>query len=373
LAVRQASPKVKAVKDKVCFGPLRAPLQVEADGKRVFTRKARTGRGMKYTRWYFFLAAVLVSAASMPLLAQSSYLAPENAFATLQPNSDVDQHGDSVLTIRKRVDEVNLLFIATDKHGKFVRNLNEGDFTILDDHKPPQSIVNFRREIDLPLQLGLLIDTSGSVRTRFDFEQQAAVSFLQQTLRRNFDKAFVIGFSGQATIAQDFTDDATLLATGINRLRNGGGTALFDAIYRACRSKLSKTQEDHPVRRAIIVVSDGEDNQSDVSEAQAIEMAVRAEVIIYAISTDDSGLILRGDNVLQQLADATGGRAFFPFKMKDIKSSFSAIEDELRSQYVVSYHPADFEADGRYRPIEITALKKDLQVRARKGYYAPRQ
>jgi VWFA-related protein len=102
-------------------------------------------------------------------------------------------------------------------------------------------------------------------------------------------------------------------------------------------------------------------------------MAQRAEVIIYAISTDDSGLILRGDTVLQQLADATGGRAFFPFKMKDIKSSFTAIEDELRSQYVISYHPADFEADGRYRPIEITALKKDLQVRARKGYYAPRQ
>jgi Ca-activated chloride channel family protein len=121
------------------------------------------------------------------------------------------------------------------------------------------------------------------------------------------------------------------------------------------------------------VVSDGEDNQSEASEAQAIEMAERSEVIIYAISTDDSGLILRGDKVLQNLADATGGRAFFPFKMKDIKNSFSAIETELRSQYVVSYLPADFDADGRYRSIEITALKKDLQVRARRGYYAPRR
>ena len=110
-----------------------------------------------------------------------------------------------------------------------------------------------------------------------------------------------------------------------------------------------------------------------VSRALAIETAQRAEVIIYAISTDDSGLILRGDKALQQIADATGGRAFFPFKMKDIKNSFAAIEDELRSQYVVSYKPADFDADGRYRSIEITALKKDLQVRARKGYYAPRQ
>jgi VWFA-related protein len=182
-----------------------------------------------------------------------------------------------------------------------------------------------------------------------------------------------MGFNSRATVTQDFTDDNALLRIGVHRLQNGGGTALYDAIDRACRTKLMKDQDDRPARRAIIVVSDGEDNQSEVNEAQAIEMAQRAGVIIYAISTDDSGLILRGDTVLQQLADATGGRAFFPFKMKDIKSSFTAIEDELRSQYVISYHPADFEADGRYRPIEITALKKDLQVRARKGYYAPKQ
>jgi len=233
--------------------------------------------------------------------------------------------------------------------------------------------VNFRRETDLPLELGLLIDTSGSVRTRFDFERDAAATFLRQAVRSNFDKAFVMGFNTRTTVTQDFTDNPTLLAAGVEALRDGGGTALYDAIYRACHDKLMKEPKDHPVRRAIIVVSDGEDNQSEVSEAQAIEMAERAEVIIYAISTDDSGLVLRGDRVLQRLADATGGRAFFPFKMKDIKNSFGAIEDELRSQYVISYRPADFEADGRFRPIEITALKKDLQVRARKGYYAPRQ
>jgi len=325
---------------------------------------------MKYTWRYFFLVMALAMAAEPALLAQSAYAVPGNAFVSSASPSEAD---DSILTIKKRVDEVNVLFIATDKHGKFVRNLNQRDFSVLDDHKPPQSIVNFRRETDLPLQLGLLIDTSGSVRTRFDFEQEAASSFLQQAIRPNFDKAFVMGFNSVSTVAQDFTDNAQLLAAGVQHLKNGGGTALYDAIYRACRNKLAKDQEDHPVRRAIIVVSDGEDNQSEVNEAQAIEMAQRAEVIIYAISTDDSGLILRGDNVLQQLADATGGRAFFPFKMKDIKNSFAAIDDELRSQYVISYHPADFEAYGRYRPIEITAFKKDLQVRARKGYYAPRQ
>jgi VWFA-related protein len=302
-----------------------------------------------------------------------NYLAPGNALVSAPaPALDAD-HDDSVLTIKKRVDEVNVLFIATDKHGKFVRNLDEKDFAILDDHKPPQSIVNFRRETDLPIELGLLIDTSGSVRGRFDFEQDAAVSFLQNTVRPNFDKAFVVGFNGHSQMMQNFTDNASLLSAAVHRLQDGGGTALYDAIYRACHDNLIKDREDHPSRRAIVVVSDGEDNQSELSEAQAIEMAQRAEVIIYAISTDDSGLVLRGDKVLQRIADATGGRAFFPFKMKDIKNSFSAIEDELRSQYIISYHPADFEADGRYRPIEITALKKDLQVRSRRGYYAPRQ
>jgi Ca-activated chloride channel homolog len=327
---------------------------------------------MKYIRWMIFLA--LAAAIELPLWAQSSYVSvtsgvgvPAAARAT---ESDAT---DPVLTIKKRVDEVNVLFIATDRHGKFVRNLGQNDFSILDDHKPPQSIVNFRRDTDLPLELGLLIDTSGSVRSRFDFEEEAAVGFLQHTLRPRFDRAFVMGFNSRSQVAQDFTDNVQLLETGVRNLRNGGGTALYDAIYRASRDKLLKDKSDRPVRHAIIILSDGEDNQSDVSRAQAIEMAQRAEVIIYAISTDDSGLILRGDKVLQQLADATGGRAFFPFKTKDIKNSFSAIEDELRSQYVVSYRPANFDADGRYRSIEITALKKDLQVRARKGYYAPRQ
>jgi Ca-activated chloride channel homolog len=330
---------------------------------------------MNYTAWCRWLVAVSVvlATAGLPSLAQSPYVAATSlALPEASPSTGTDS-SDPILTIKTRVDEVNVLFIATDHHGKFVRNLNQGDFSILDDHKPPQAIINFRRETDLPIELGLLVDTSGSVHGRFDFEQEAAVSFLQHTLRANFDKAFVMGFSTHSQVTQEFTDNVRLLETGVRSLRNGGGTAMYDAIYKACREKLSKDRGDRPVRRAIIVVSDGEDNQSEVSRALAIETAQRAEVIIYAISTDDSGLILRGDKALQQLADATGGRAFFPFKIKDIKNSFAAIEDELRSQYVVSYKPADFDADGRYRSIEITAMKKDLQVRARKGYYAPRQ
>jgi len=319
----------------------------------------------------FFAVEVMIVAS---VWAQSTYVASTSAIAAPASarSSDPDAT-DPVLTIKERVNEVNVLFIATDRHGKFVRNLGQNDFSILDDHKPPQSILNFRRDTDLPLELGLLIDTSGSVRSRFEFEEDAAISFLQHALRPRFDRAFVMGFNSHSQVVQDFTDNVQMLEAGVHSLRDGGGTALYDAIYRASKDKLLKDKSDRPVRHAIIILSDGEDNQSEVSRAQAIEMAQRAEVIIYAISTDDSGLILRGDKVLEQLADATGGRAFFPFKTKDIKNSFAAIEDELRSQYVVSYRPADFDADGRYRSIEITALKKDLQVRARKGYYAPKQ
>jgi Ca-activated chloride channel homolog len=327
---------------------------------------------MKYTNWNsrFFTLFLATLAGVAPLRAQSAYVSGLPILnATAAASADEPQN--SMITLHARVNEVNVLFIATDKHGKFVRDLSQNDFSILDDHKPPQAILNFRRETDLPLHMGLLIDVSGSVDSRFDFEQSAATSFLEHTVRAHFDRAFVMAFNSHSQLTQDFTDSTALLSKGIHSLHNGGGTALYDAVYRACKDKLLKDHPERPVRKAIIIVSDGEDNQSEVTKAQAIEMAQRAEVIIYAISTDDSGLVMRGDRVLQQLAEATGGRAFFPFKMKDITHSFAAIEDELRSQYIVSYKPADFDADGRYRTIEISSLKKDLQVRARKGYFAP--
>jgi Ca-activated chloride channel homolog len=332
---------------------------------------------MKYTNCILRLFALLLATflGTSLLQAQSAYVSGAPALSASNspagnPDSDEPQ---SMVTLHARVNEVNVLFIATDKHGKFVRDLNQTDFSILDDHKPPQAILNFRRETDLPIHLGLLVDVSGSVDSRFAFEQEAATTFLEHTLRAGFDKAFLLGFNSHTQMAQDFTDNVQLLSASVRKLHDGGGTALYDAIYHVCKDKFLKDRPDHPVRKAIIIVSDGEDNQSEYSRAQAIEMAQRAEVIIYAISTDDSGLVMRGDRVLDQLAEATGGRAFFPFKMKDITHSYAAIEDELRSQYVVSYKPADFDADGRYRSIEISSVKKDLQVRARKGYFAPQQ
>ena len=269
---------------------------------------------------------------------------------------------------------MNVVFTVTDKRDHFVKDLKESDFRVIDDNKPAVSIQSFSRQTNLPLRVGLLIDASNSVRDRFKFEQEAAIEFLNQIIRPRYDKAFVIGFDTTPEVTQDFTDSPEQLSKGVRMLRAGGGTAMYDAIYFACRDKLLK--EDKGViatRRAIILLSDGEDNQSRVSREEAVEMAQRAEVIIYAISTNTSGLKLRGDKVLEHFAEETGGKAFFPFKIEDVANAFTEISDELRSQYAVSYKPADFVADGKYRKIEIMADNKKYHVRARRGYYAPRQ
>lgn len=284
-----------------------------------------------------------------------------------------DNVDDSLPLIRKRVDEVNVVFTVTDKREHFVKDLTENDFRVMDDNKPG-AVQSFSRQTNLPLRVGLLIDASNSVRDRFKFEQESAIEFLNQIIRPRYDKAFIIGFDTTPEVTQDFTDNTEALSHGVRMLRPGGGTAMYDAIYYACRDKLMK--EDKGViatRRAIILLSDGEDNQSRVSREEAIEMAQRAEVIIYTISTNTSGLKLRGDKVLERFANETGGKAFFPFKIEDVANAFTEISDELRSQYAISYKPADFIADGKYRSIQIIAENRKYHVRARKGYYAPRQ
>ncbi len=303
---------------------------------------------------------------------QPAQKAPAAAQAKADPPSTDTQQ--PVTVIKHNVDEVSLVFTVTDKHGRFVKDLGKTDFKILDDNKPPVQISSFRSETDLPLRVGLLIDASNSIRDRFKFEQEAATEFLHEIIRRKYDKAFVIGFDTTPETTQDFTDNSELLSRGIHLLRPGGGTALYDAIYLACRDKLMKSDDGGTVRKAIILLSDGDDNQSRVTREEAIEMAQRAEVIIYAISTNISGVVDRGDKVLQRIAEATGGRYFAPFKLQDVANAFSDIQQELRSQYAMAYKPADFRADGRFRAIDIAAEnRKGLHVRARKGYYAPRQ
>ncbi len=311
-----------------------------------------------------------------PATPQTNQAAPnpsESAKASTPGTADAAGVDESLPIIRKRVDEVNVVFTVTDKREHFVKDLTQNDFRVVDDNKPG-AIQSFSRQTNLPLRVGLLIDASNSVRDRFKFEQEAAIEFLNQIVRPRYDKAFVIGFDTTPEVTQDFTDSTEALSHGVRMLRPGGGTAMYDAIYYACRDKLLK--EDKGVlatRRAIILLSDGEDNQSRVSREEAIDMAQRAEVIIYTISTNTSGLKLRGDKVLERFADETGGKAFFPFKIEDVANAFTEISDELRSQYAISYKPADFLADGKYRKIEIIADNKKFHVRARKGYYAPRQ
>src|SRR5580658_2490694 len=198
----------------------------------------------------FVFATAIVLGLSISGCAQTSPYVVAASDVAVESTSDSgvwsseasDADDNSVLTIKKRVNEVNVLFIATDRHGKFVRNLNQADFSIFDDHKPVESILNFGRETDLPIELGLLIDVSGSVQGRFGFEKEAATGFLQHIVRPGYDRAFVVGFNKESRLTQDFTDQVPLLAAGVQRLSNGGGTALYDAIYKACKEKLLRDQ-----------------------------------------------------------------------------------------------------------------------------------
>ncbi len=285
------------------------------------------------------------------------------------PNAD-----DTVAKIISRTNEVNVVFTVTDKHGRRITDMKQADFRVLDDNKPPELIRSFHAETNLPLQVGLLIDASNSVRDRFKFEQESAIEFLNQTIRPRYDQAFVVGFDVTPEVTQDFTDNTELLAHGVHELRPGGGTALYDALYYACRERLLKAPKSTTVRRAIILLSDGDDNQSHVTREEAIEMAQRAEAVVYTISTNVSGTAGPGDKVLDRIADATGGHSFHPFQIRDVANAFAEIQDELRSQYAISYKPADLKPDGHYRTIEIEANdRKNFRVRSRRGWYAPVQ
>jgi Ca-activated chloride channel homolog len=315
---------------------------------------------------------------NQPPAPAASAAASADSAAAQTPQAPPDQasapKGNELPVFKVGTNEVNVVFTVTDKHGRHITDLKQGDFRVVDDSKPPEEVRSFHAETNLPLQVGLLIDASNSVRDRFKFEQESAVEFLNQTVRPQYDHAFVVGFDATPEVTQDFTDNTELLAHGVHELRPGGGTALYDAVYFACRDKLLKSPQNTPSRRAIILLSDGDDNLSHVSREEAIEMAQRAEAIVYTISTNVSGVKGSGDKVLERIADATGGRAFFPFQIRDVANAFAEIQNELRSQYAISYKPANFKADGHYRTIEIVANdRKNFRVRSRRGYYAPAQ
>ena len=282
------------------------------------------------------------------------------------PNPD-----DVVTTIKVQANEVNLIFTVTDKKGRFITGLKRENFGLLDDGRPPVAVIGFRQQTNLPLRVGIMIDTSSSIRQRFQFEQDSAIEFFLQVMHRN-DRAFVEGFDIETNIAQDYTNSVDLLNQGIRKLRPGGGTALYDALYKTCRDQMLTLRGDEAVRKALILVSDGDDNYSRATQADSIKMCQRAETIVYTISTNVSPSKDKGDETLKIISDATGGQAFYPTKIEDVATGFHNIEEELRSQYSLQYRPADFKPDGSFRTIYLQATDPRFHVRARKGYFAPR-
>src|SRR6266702_1465297 len=335
------------------------------------------------TRKILGLLLAAVMPATMPPAQQPATppAAPPTAPTPSAPTPDAqqpaappaDQSPDNGPTLRLNANEVNLIFTVTDKHGHYIPNLKQNDFALLDDQKAPARVNDFRQQINLPLRVGIVIDASTSIRTRFQFEQQSASEFLIETLKARSDRAFVMGFDVTPNVTANWTNNLDALQTGINRLRPGGGTAMFDAVYTACKDKLLSDRSTDPVRKAMILISDGDDNQSRVRIDEAIKMCERAETIIYAISTNWTPSRGKGDQVLTKMAEETGGQVLFPPSVEEMTNSFHEIQAELRSQYALTYTPADFKYDGSFRPIYLYCTDRRYQVRAKKGYFSPIQ
>lgn len=295
-------------------------------------------------------------------------LAGAAAWAQQPPFNPDDPANRIVLDVSR----VNMLYTVSDKKGRFVTDLKATDFQIVESKKE-QQILEFTAESDLPLRLGILVDASNSIRERFRFQQEAAIEFINQVIRPRQDKAVIVSYDTAAELVADLSGDTDVLSKAIRGLRPGGGTAMFDAIFYACRDKLMQDQPRHKFRRAMIVLGDGDDNASRYTRDQALEMAQKADVVVYSISTNNTKIEREGDKVLKYFAEETGGIAFFPFKVQDLSQSFENIANELRHQYNLLYRPDPLKTDGLYHKVDIKVKgRKDLIVRARKGYYAPK-
>jgi len=279
--------------------------------------------------------------------------------------------GEADTKIVLEVTNVNLQFTVTDRRGRFITDLAQKDFTVREG-KNPQKILQFSAESNLPLRLAIVVDSSNSIRDRLKFIQESAIEFINSVMRPEQDKATVISFDAAPELQADLSGDIEQLTRVIRQLRAGGGTSLYDAIFFASRDKLMQDQPRHKFRRAMVVLSDGEDNQSRYSRDQALELAQKADVVIYTISTNITRTETDGDKVLKYYAAETGGMAFFPFKAEDLSQSFENIANELRHQYSILYRPEPLKTDGSYQQVQIVVKDRaNLVVRARRGYYAP--
>jgi Ca-activated chloride channel homolog len=277
--------------------------------------------------------------------------------------------------LKASVDEVALLFAATD-HGKSVTDLTSQDIRLTDNAEPPAAILGFRSEAELPLRLGLVIDTSDSISGRFAFEQGAADRFIRNVVTGHADLGFLVGFANSVLLVRDFTSDNTKLAEGIQQLAPSGGTALWDAVDFAAR-KLGSRDEPEAVARILVVITDGDDNSSTETLKQAIQSAQKGQVAVYTISTyeplpGDVSYVPTGERALKVLAEQTGGAAFVPGSIRSLSRSLDELQEVIRSRYLVSYRPAHLQLNGSFRNIDLKAEKSGhrLRVYSRKGYYA---
>jgi Ca-activated chloride channel homolog len=311
--------------------------------------------------WFRFFSPVCVLGISFLATAQSTTSAGAPEYRFLAP----------LATISSKVNEVNLAFTVTDHQGRFISNLRPDDFHLLDNQRMPPRFTFFQQRSDLPLHLAVLIDASSSVKYRFKMEQNSALAFVKKILRPGKDKALVIAFNDQVTTIQDLTDRATNVSKAIAKVNPDGNTALYDAVIYAAE-KLRRVPEAGITRRAIVLVSDGVDTVKGSSLLQAQAAVARAEVMIFSLTTNTSGLEpnTQGDTVLRQLAISTGGSMLPAHDEARFSSSLRNVEKALRNQYVVAYSPPEFNADGTYHKVEVLPVKKGLRANCRKGYYA---
>src|SRR5579871_273746 len=277
--------------------------------------------------------------------------------APTQPATPSEPAQAANSSIRTDVNLVDVLFTVMDRKNKMVSDLSQSNFQVFDDNKP-QQIRFFSQQTDLPLRVALLLDTSNSIRQRLQFEQEAAIDFLFNVIRRDKDEAVLMTIDDQPEVIQDFTSDNDRLRDAIQRQRAGGATALYDAIYKASDELLRHaplTNTNNDARRVLVVISDGEDTLSHHSRGEALGIAQQAGIVIYTISSNTDWIVTDqetnpsksfdrkiekgpGDQVLQQFAEESGGRAFFPYRVDDLAQSFAQIGTELRSQYSLAYN-----------------------------------
>lgn len=305
---------------------------------------------------------------------------------TAQPQQD-QQPPQSPQTLKRETTLVNVFVTARDKKNGIISDLTQNDFKISEDGQE-QKVAFFEKDVNMPITLGLLIDTSGSMYNVIGAEQDTASRFLREVMRKK-DEAMVISFDFDVDLLADFTQDTNVLERAIRRTSinsvggggvvtpgtvpqgsNAGGTDLYDAAYLACHDELATEAG----RKGVILMTDAEDTGSKLRLQDAIEACQRADAVIHVLLISDSsfsGAFGSGPSVARKMSDDTGGRVINVHNEKSLEKAFDVISEELRSQYVIGYYPTNEKRDGTFRKIKVDIARPDVKVLARKGYYAP--